>query len=104
MLPVINARITGNIFLFKIGFQSDQSDYSIFFRQPVWETLFPAEQSQGVADDSYGAECHCGGSGDRAQLPMEPVIKHASRQGNADNIVNECPEKVLPDSPHGCPA
>ena len=40
MLPVINARITGNIFLFKIGFQSDRSDYSIFSVNPYGKLYF----------------------------------------------------------------
>ena len=56
---------------------------------------------QGIAHHGYGTHGHGRGGEHRVEQHAEERIEHSGRDGNAQHVVEEGPEKVLSDDFHG---
>src|SRR3954471_23525431 len=54
-------------------------------------------QPQGVGDDRQRTEGHRGAGPDGADQPAGYRIENAGGDGDADRVVDECEEQILPD-------
>ena len=59
---------------------------------------------QGVGHHKHAAETHSGSPQHGGQLNAQGQIQHACRNGNAQGIIEECPEQILADIADGGPA
>ena len=60
-------------------------------------------QAQGVGHHRHRAEAHSCGGKHGVELPVQSVVEHASRQGNAQGVVEKRPEQVLLNIADGGP-
>src|SRR5687768_35870 len=63
-------------------------------------TQSDAAQAQAVGDDRDRGERHRRAREDGRQRPARERVERARRQWDADRVVDERPEKILPDDAH----
>ena len=60
----------------------------------MYDFLCSFGEAEGGEDDGYGGECHSCSADERREVS-------AGGKGDADDVVDECPEEVLANGGHG---
>ena len=86
------------------------TNYSFHFgflldvRRSFRRCLLEIPQPQSVGHHEYAAQAHGSRSQHGRKGNAKGQIQHPRRNGNAQRVVEKCPEQVLPDIADGCPA
>ena len=61
-------------------------------------------QPQGICYHAEAGKAHCRSPEHRIQRPAENGDPHTCGKGDADDVVEKCPEKIFVDIAQGSPA